>query len=175
MNTLNILLSSNVASTNIYLPSVSISDSTTVIFSLSAVDKSRVPLSLKVRWGDTSDDEYYANNFFVDFSTQTILDQVQFGVNYTLFTDYSHVYHPSNSSLLLNLSCQLLVSYHNNTQCRFIQPLTIYSPSFYAKVGDLNLINTSFISTDKSLLYTFITEEGSVTDLIFNSERGISN
>jgi len=65
--------------------------------------------------------------------------------------------------------------YHNGTQCRFIQPLTIYSPSFYAKMGNLNLINTSFISTDKSLLYTLIAETGSVTDLVFDSERSISN
>jgi len=175
MNTTNILLSSTVTSTNIYLSSASISDSSNVVFSLSAVDKSRVPLSLKIRWGDTSDDEYYANDFFVNFSTQSVLDQIQYQVNYTLFKDYSHIYYPSNSSLLLNLSCQLLVSYHNGTQCRFIQPLTIYSPSFYAKMGNLNLINTSFISTDKSLLYTLIAETGSVTDLVFDSERSISN
>lgn len=175
MTSYNILLSSNPSTTLRYLSALSLGDVSTVNFSLSAIDKSRVPVSLKIRWGDNSQDEYYSNNFFVDYSTQSILDQIQFSINYTLLKDYSHIYYPSSDALTTNLSCQFLISYQNNTTCRFVQPITIYSPSFYSKIGDLNLVNSAFISTDKSMLYTFSTLSGDITDLILDTERSIIN
>lgn len=175
MTSYNISLSSNPSSENVYLSNFTLSDVSNVSFSLSAVDRSRIPISLKIRWGDSSSDEYHVNNFFIDYSKQSILDQILYSVNYTLLTDYSHIYKPSSSTLTTYLSCQFLVTYQDNSKCRFIQPLTIYSPSFYSKIGDLNIVNTSFISVDKSLLHTFITENGSITDLVFDTERSIAN
>lgn len=175
MTSYNIVLSSNPSSTNVYLSSFTLNDTSNVSFSLSAVDRSRIPISLKIRWGDNAPDEYFANNFFVDYSKQSILEQIQYSINYTLLKDYSHIYNPSSSSLATYLSCQFLLSYQDNTQCRFIQPFVIYSPSFYSKIGDLNLNNTSFISVDKSLLHTFVTENGDITDLVFDTERSIVN
>jgi hypothetical protein len=175
MTSYTIVLSSNPSTSSINYSNINLSDITNLTITLSSVDRSRIPISLKLRWGDGSTDELYTNNFFIDYSKQSILDQIQRSINYTILAEYSHILYPSTSALVKSISCQALITYQDSTSCRFVQPITIYSPSYYAKVGDLELINTNFLSTDKSILYTFSTSDGSVTDLIFNSETGITN
>lgn len=175
MNSYTILLSSNPSTTVRYLNSVTLNDISNVTLSLSAVDRTRIPISLKIRWGDNSADEFSSNNFFVDYSKQSILDQIQYSINYTILKDYNHIFYPSSTALTTVLSCQLLLTYQDSTSCRFVQPITLYSPSFYSKVGDLSLINSSFVSTDKSLLYTLATIDGSITELMFDTEKSVTN
>lgn len=170
MTSYTLNLSSNPSSTILYLPSITFSDITSVTVSLSGVDRSRVPTDVRFRWGDNTQDEFYSNSFFVDYKTESILDQVLYGTNYTVLKEYSHTYYPSANSLSVILSCQVLVTYQDSTSCRFIQPITIYSPSYYAKIGDLKILNTNYIDTSNNLLYTFATNDGSVVEFVFNSE-----
>lgn len=170
-----ISLSSNPSSTNIVLNTIQLSDITSLTLSLSNIDRSRIPVSLRLRWGDNSEDEFYNNNFFIDYSKQSILDQVRYGVNYTLLREYNHVFYPSDTSLSRNLSCQVKLTYQDSTSCRFVIPITIYSPSFYSKVGDLKLQASNFVSSDKSMLFTFSTNTNNITELLFNYENAITN
>jgi len=163
-------LSSNPSTTTVNLSTITFSDITSVTVSLSNVDRSRVPTDVRFRWGDNTKDEFYSNNFFVNYETSSILDQVLYGTNYTVLKEYDHTYYPSANSLALQLSCQVLVTYQDSTSCRFVQPITIYSPSYYAKIGDLKILNTNYIDISNNLLYTFSTDDGSVIEFVFNSE-----
>ena len=170
MTSYTLYLSSNPSSTTIYLSDVVFSDITSVNVSLSGVDRSRIPTDVRFRWGDNTADEFYSNNFFVDYADLSILDQIRYNVNYTVLKDYNHTYYPSDSSLTVKLSCQTLVTYQDSTSCRFVQPITVYSPSFYSKIGDLKILNTNYIDVSRDLLYTFATNDGSVIEFVFDSE-----
>jgi hypothetical protein len=170
MTSYTLYLSSNPSLTNVYLANINFSDITSVTVSLSGIDKSRIPTDVRFRWGDDTADEFHSNNFFLNYKELSILDQIQNNVNYTVLKDYSHIYYPSANSLAVKLSCQTLITYQDSTSCRFIQPITVYSPSYYAKIGDLKILNTNYIDTSRDLLYTFSTNDGSVIEFVFNSE-----
>jgi hypothetical protein len=163
-------LSSNPSSATVFLSSVVFSDTTNAVISLSGIDRSRIPVSLRFRWGDNSSDEFYTNNFFINYTELSIIDQIQNNINYTLLKDYEHIFYPSSTSNVVNLTCQSLLTYHDGTSCRFIQPISIYSPSYYQRIGDLKLSNINYIDTDRSMLFTFTTSQGEVVDFVFDSE-----
>jgi hypothetical protein len=165
MNTVTLSLSSNSTSTNIYLPSIKLDGITTLTVNCSAISRAKIPTNLAIRWGDATSDELFTNNFFVDYAEQSLFDQILYGINYTIFKDYSHIYYPSTSTLTKLLSCQILVTYNDSTACRFVQPITILSPSFYSAIGDMFIANTNFTSSDNSLLYTFNTENGYILEM----------
>lgn len=158
MNSLSLLLSSNPSSTTITLSSVYMNDASMVSLDFTGVDKSKVPASVKIRWGDNSTDEFYTSSFFVSRRTFSIFNEVQLGGDYTVLNTYSHIYTPSDTALTRVLSCQALVTYIDDTSCRFVIPMTIYSPSFYTKIGDIELLQSNIYNKDKSTLYTFATK-----------------
>jgi len=170
MTSYTLNLSSNPSLSNVYLPNVNFSDITWLTVSLSGIDRSRIPTDVRFRWGDNTADEFHNNNFFIDYRDLSIFDQILYNVNYTILKDYNHIYYPSANSLAVKISCQTLVTYQDSTSCRFIQPITVYSPSHYAKIGDLNLLSTNYINTSRDLLYTFSASDGSVIEFVFNSE-----
>lgn len=170
MKSYTLYLSSNPSSTVIQLPSITLGDITTVTVSLTGVDRSRVPTDVQFRWGDTTSDEFHSNNFFINYAEVSIIDQIQNNINYTVFRDYDHIYYPSSSALTVKLSCQALITYQDSTTCRFVQPITIYSPSFYSKIGDFKLVCANYINTNKDMLYTLNTSDGSIVELVFDSE-----
>lgn len=151
--TKTIYLSSNPSSTQINNGVVYLSDISTVVVSVTGISISKPPISIKFSWGDDSPIYTEHNDFF----TKEIdpVKQALYGFNYTIIKDYSHVYTPSTTSLTKNLTCQALVTYYNGTSCRFIQPITIYSPSFYSKIEDLSLLQNNIVDSNGSILFTF--------------------
>lgn len=147
-----ITLSSNPSSTYVGNTLVYLSDILDITLKLDNIDLTRPPVSLKIDWGDGSDRETYYNDFF----TQNIntVNEILYGYNYTLITDYNHSYTTATNASTKNLSCQALVTYYNGTSCVFVQPISIISPSFHSKIGDITLLNNNILE-DKSILYTF--------------------
>lgn len=151
--TKTIYLSSNPASTQINYNTVYLPDISTLIINVTGIDLSRAPTSIKIAWGDYTDSEITSNDYF-----KTNIDTVKqaiYGFDYSIIKDYSHVYYPSTTSLTRNLTCQALVTYYNGDICRFVQPITIYSPSFYSRIGDLSLLQSNITDNEGSVLYTF--------------------
>ena len=151
--TRTIYLSSNPASAQINYNTVYLSDISTVYLNVTGVNLTKPPVNIKISWGDESPIETYSNNFFT--SEIDPVKQALYGFNYSIVELYSHSYDPSSSSLTKNLTCQALVTYFDGTSCRFVQPITIYSPSFYNRIADLSLIQNNIVDNSDSVLFTF--------------------
>lgn len=145
-------LSSNPLSQLIFYPIRYLSDIIKVEVNFSSIDLSKILVGVKIDWGD--------NTSTIQIKTDNINK-----FNYTYKKGYSqqidsyfHVYEYSKTSLIKELSCQFLLSYIDGSSCRFVQPLTIVSPSFYNKIEDLYLLENNILE-DKSILYTFISKK----------------
>ena len=171
MNNLTVTLSSNPSSTLIFNEEVYMSDMTNLTLNLTYASRTVVPFSLKIRWGDNTGDEFYTNNLFPTEEELSTVDEIVQGGNYTLlYTDYNHIFQPSATTLVRKLTCQALLTYLNTLSCRFVVPITIYSPSFHTKIGNLSLLNSTMYNADKNVLLTFGTEiDGSVLESVIDN------
>ena len=165
MITTTVYLSSNPSSTIIFNDSVELIDITNVVFNLDDVSLLKPPLNIKFNWGDLSATEQYINDFFTD--EINAVNEFLYGFNYTIMKDYNHIYSPSETSITRKLSAQALITYFDRTSCLFIQPFTIYSPSFNQRIGDMEILKSNFIDKSGNILYTFGTKnDGYVIDAV---------
>jgi len=127
-------------------------------------------VSITIRWGDGSSDEYYTNDFFAD--TIDLVKEITFGYDYNIITKYDHQYSPSSVALTKVLSAQVLANYYDDTSCRFVIPINITNPSLINKVGDLNVLNIASINptTDEYLLTLHTKNGGYIVDTVFSVE-----
>lgn len=156
--TKTIYLSSNPSSAQINYSSVYLSDISTLIVNISGVSLTKPPVNIKFDWGDNSKVEIF-NNEFSNIENFNSVNEATYGYSYSIMREYSHVYSPSDTSLTKNLTCQALVTFYNGSSCRFVVPITIYSPSFYSRVEDLSLIQNNFTDNRGSILFTFQTQK----------------
>jgi len=168
MNTLTVYLSSSPSSTYIVEDEIYFTDVTDVSFNVDDVSFHKPPLSIKFDWGDLSLIYTELNDFF---STEpNTITQSVYGSPITLIKEYKHTYSPSIEALTTKLSCQVKVTYYDSTSCVFVQPITIYTPSFHAKVEDITLLQTAFIDNYSSVLYTFMaSKDGSVIESVYSN------
>ncbi len=166
MTTQTLLLSSNINSNLITLPTTFVYDINTIVFGTSAIYADKPLLSIKIDWGDRSEQESYQNDFFNDEGGAS---ETSFGYEYTILNNYTHVYSPSNKSLTSKLSAQLVARYYDGTMCRFVIPLTIISPSVVNKLGDLDILSVNSLNTSNDYLLSIHTsKEGYVVDTVLS-------
>lgn len=167
MTTQTIYLSSNSASTLVVSPTAYMYDTTTLVLNTQFVSADKPLLSITVNWGDGTDSEYYANDFFSD--QLNVVNEISFGYDYTVIKPYSHEYTPSSVALTRILSAQLLVNYFDNTSCRFLVPVNITNPSLINKAGDLNVLSVNALSLSGDYIISLHTaNEGFVIDTVLS-------
>lgn len=167
MTTQTIYLSSNSASTLVVSPTAYMYDTTTLVLNTQFVSADKPLLSITVNWGDGTDSEYYANDFFSD--QLNVVNEISFGYDYTVIKPYSHEYSPSSVALTRILSAQLLVNYFDNTSCRFLVPVNITNPSLINKAGDLNVLSVNTLSLSGDYIISLHTaNEGFVIDTVLS-------
>jgi len=167
MTTQTIYLSSNSASTLVVSPTAYMYDTTTLVLNTQFVSADKPLLSITVNWGDGTDNEYYANDFFSD--KLNVVNEISFGYDYTVIKPYSHEYSPSSVALTRILSAQLLVNYFDNTSCRFLVPVNITNPSLINKAGDLNVLSVNTLSLSGDYIISLHTaNEGFVIDTVLS-------
>lgn len=168
MTTRTISLSSNSTSTLITVPTVYMYDTSNLIVDTMDIYTEKPIVSLTIRWGDGSDDEYYVNDFFTEVTD--IVKEITFGYDYNIITEYNHQYSPSSIALTKVLSAQVLANYYDDTSCRFVIPIDITNPSLINKVGDLNLLNITSINpmTDEYLLTLHAKNGSYIVDTVFS-------
>jgi hypothetical protein len=158
MTTATLYLSSNITSTVIYYSPIHSSCPLTLNVDVGEISLDKSPISIKISWGDNTAIEEYFNDYFTQ---ENVVNQVLYGFDYSIIRKYSHEYGCSTSALTRNLSCQFLVTYFDGTSCRFVQPISLYTPSFTEKIGDLYLLQTNIVDTDYTTLYTMYSDKGS--------------
>ena len=167
MTTQTIYLSSNSTSTLVVSPTAYMYDTTTLVLNTQFVSADKPLLSITVNWGDGTDSEYYANDFFSD--QLNVVNEISFGYDYTVIKPYSHEYSPSSVALTRILSAQLLVNYFDNTSCRFLVPVNITNPSLINKAGDLNVLSVNALSLSGNYIISLHTaNEGFVIDTVLS-------
>lgn len=167
MTTQTIYLSSNSTSTLVVSPTAYMYDTTTLVLNTQFVSADKPLLSITVNWGDGTDSEYYANDFFSD--QLNVVNEISFGYDYTVIKPYSHEYSPSSVALTRILSAQLLVNYFDNTSCRFLVPVNITNPSLINKAGDLNVLSVNALSLSGDYIISLHTaNEGFVIDTVLS-------
>lgn len=167
MTTQTIYLSSNSASTLVVSPTAYMYDTTTLVLNTQFVSADKPLLSITVNWGDGTDSEYYANDFFSD--QLNVVNEISFGYDYTVIKPYSHEYTPSSVALTRILAAQLLVNYFDNTSCRFLVPVNITNPSLINKAGDLNILSVNALSLSGDYIISLHTaNEGFVIDTVLS-------
>ena len=146
MNTLILQLSSNASTTEVVYPEKYFSGRVNMIIDNHNIYTGDTLTNFKIQWDGQTDAEIYQTHFNVlkVFNTDY----------YGILKEYDHIYHPSDSTLTKKLTCQALVTYFDGASCRFIQPITIYSPSFHDKIQDLTLIENNFTDNNGSIIYT---------------------
>jgi hypothetical protein len=168
MTTITLPISSNVSSTFISYQEIQSSCPLKLVVDVSEISLDKSPISIKFRWGDGSEDEIYYNDYFTQ---EDVVNQVLYGFDYSIIKPYSHDYGCSSLSLTKQLSCQCLVSYFDGTSCRFVQPISLYTPSFIEKVGDVTLLETNIVDTDYTTQYTMYSDkEGYVMESIYTPD-----
>ena len=167
MTTQTINLSSNSTSTLVVSPTAYMYDTTTLVLDTQFVSADKPLLSITVNWGDGTDSEFYANDFFSD--QLNVVNEISFGYDYTVIKPYSHEYSPSSVALTRILSAQLLVNYFDNTSCRFLVPINITNPSLINKAGDLNVLSVNTLSLSGDYIISLHTaNEGFVIDTVLS-------
>lgn len=155
--TKTIYLSSSPSSTQISYTPVYLSDISTLIVNVSGINLSKPPINIKISWGDNTPVYIEYNKFFSTELNQ--VNEIFYGFDYSIIKNYSHIYSPSDTSLTKNLTCQALITYFDGTSCRFVQPITIYSPSFYSRIEDLHLLQNNIVDNNDKVLFTFLAQK----------------
>ena len=146
MNTFILQLSSNALTTEVVYPEKYFSGRVSMVLDNNNIYTGNTLTNFKIKWDGETDVEIYQTHFNILKVLNTDY--------YNALREYDHLYHPSDSTLTKRLTCQALVTYFDGTSCRFIQPITIYSPSFHDKIQDLTLIENNFTDNNGSIIYT---------------------
>lgn len=164
MTNITVYLSSNPYSTSVVSPVSYMYDATVLTLNTNSVSLSGIPVSVAVRWGDNTPDEYYTANFFDN--NATAIDSIVNGNSYTIITDYTHRYNTSSTALTQKLSAQLLFRYFTGITCVFTIPIEITNPSLLNKCGVIDAISVDSNFNGKKLITLYCEKAKSVTDVI---------
>ena len=151
MNSLTLTLTSEVDTYSYYLSGKVLTDTTMVNLVLSSLpfNTTQLPVKLTINWGDNSTIDSLKAHYF-NLSTSILS-----AAKPDILTNISqHLYHPSTTSTVYALTCEVTLDYINNKQYYFNIPIQIISPSFHEKIGDITLLQSSILDYN-SMLYVF--------------------
>ena len=144
------LISSSPKGTKI-LPRVILQDTSELIVNLQQLYLKEPVCSFKFEWGDGSDVEVVKADFFTED-----INNVKY---YNVSWDQEHTYNPSSTNLIRSIVCQVMVVYCSGKYAQFFIPISIYSPSFFSRIGDLSLIKNNYLGSNESdIMYTLHTQ-----------------
>jgi hypothetical protein len=167
MNSYTLNISSTTTGTTTYLTEIDLFDVTTFNLDFNNVTQPILATRLLLDWGDGSAVEEYEKSLYKNYRTSSIFSEILYGREGTLLTDtYSHIFYPSNKTLQLKLSSQIVIVFADNTQNRYIVPLNIRCGSFYETIYDLNLVDTNMltISTNNINFVFTTTQDGYIIE-----------
>lgn len=150
MNTKTVVISATTFLPVIYLNSITLVDMTNLSFNLSNIPCGRDPIVIEFDW--------YGNRSVTN--TYTAHPVKGFGALLSTFTQlsaktYDYMYLPGENTLVKSFSC--IIKYTNlvfnnraavnSYAVTIIQPITIFAPSFYNKIGDMDILQTNIINS----------------------------
>jgi len=160
MNTYNLSLStSSAALTSDYL-TVDLFDQTEVTVNLANIFTEVFPYYVAIDWGDGSDIFEPEIRTFINYRTESILDEITKGVAPPfLTTDYKHIYTPSSSSLVKSVTLKIGIQYTTGDITQINIPFDIRTEGYYETIGDLKIEGVNMINnTNLDTTFQFRTE-----------------
>lgn len=112
---------------------------------MSGITEARYPIFLTIDWGDGTS-ETFDNKTYKNYRENSIIPEILYGkFSSVLQTTYEHVYHPSESSLIKQLTAQIYIEYGGNEFSWFLIPIKIENDSYFDVVGDMDLLHTNIL------------------------------
>ena len=151
MNSLTLYLTGAVDTYSYYLSGKTLTDITMINLVLSSLpfDETHLPFKLTVNWGDGSATDTQKAHYF------NLSSAILSATKPDILTNVAqHLYHPSDTTTMRALTCEVTIDYINNKQYYYNIPIQITSPSFQEKIGDITLLQTSIINYT-NMLYVF--------------------
>ena len=170
MNTANVFYNLSAADSNIMLikEPLIFKGSTSLNFILTGiVEEENEVLAIHIDWGDGTPKQIIQKDLIFDYREQSILNEIIYGkIRGRITTTYAHTfYNNSLSSHNISLTSQFLLSFNNGVYINFVQPISIFTNSYYDEIGDLNILNTQIIATSAN--NTFFNFEGHINNQTF--------
>ena len=140
MNSYNISLSSTATSVTSNFGTINLFDQTEVIIDLKNIFSDVFPYYVVIDWGDGSDIFEPEIKTFINYRTESILNEITRGVSPPfLNTDYKHIYYPSPNSLVKSLTLKIGIQYTTGEIALFNIPLNIRTEGYYENIRDVSL------------------------------------
>lgn len=140
MNTYNISLSTISTSLTSNLDTVDLFDQTEVSVDLNNVFSEVFPYYVAIDWGDGSEVFEPEIKTFINYRTESILDEITKGVSPPfLNTKYKHIYFPSPTSLVKSLTLKVGIQYTTGEITQVNIPVDIRTEGYYENIRDVKL------------------------------------
>ncbi len=140
MNTFNISLSTTTTELTSNQDTIDLFDQTQISINLTNVFSEVFPYYVAIDWGDGSDVFEPEIKTFIEYRTESILDEITKGVSPPfLNTTYTHIYYPSETSLVKQLTAKIGIQYTTGEITKINIPLSIRTEGYYENIGDVKL------------------------------------
>jgi hypothetical protein len=147
MNTYNISLSTTSTSLTSNYDTIDLFDQTEVSINLSNIFSGVFPYYVVIDWGDESEVFEPEIKTFINYRTESILDEITKGVSPPfLNTTYKHIYYPSPTSLVKSLTLKVGIQYTTGEITIFNIPLDIRTEGYYENIRDVKLEGVKIIN-----------------------------
>ena len=147
MNTYNISLSTTSTSLTPNYDTIDLFDQTEVSINLSNIFSGVFPYYVVIDWGDESEVFEPEIKTFINYRTESILDEITKGVSPPfLNTTYKHIYYPSPTSLVKSLTLKVGIQYTTGEITIFNIPLDIRTEGYYENIRDVKLEGVKIIN-----------------------------
>ncbi len=147
MNTYNISLSTTSTSLTSNFDTINLFDQTQVSIDLKNIFSEVFPYYVVIDWGDGSDIFEPEIKTFINYRTESILNEITRGVSPPfLNTDYTHIYYPSPNSLVKSLTLKIGIQYTTGDITQFNIPVDIRTEGYYENIRDVMLEGVEIIN-----------------------------
>lgn len=147
MNTYTISLSTTSTSLTSNFDTIDLFDQTEVSINLSNIFSDVFPYYVAIDWGDESEVFEPEIKTFINYRTESILDEIAKGVSPPfLNTSYKHIYYPSPNSLVKSLTLKVGIQYTTGEITLFNIPLDIRTEGYYENIRDVKLEGVKIIN-----------------------------
>ena len=147
MNSYNISLSTTSTSLTSNFDTINLFDQTQVSIDLKNIFSEVFPYYVVIDWGDGSDIFEPEIKTFINYRTESILNEITRGVSPPfLNTDYTHIYYPSPNSLVKSLTLKIGIQYTTGDITQFNIPVDIRTEGYYENIRDVMLEGVEIIN-----------------------------
>ena len=147
MNTYTLSPTTTTTSVTATEPIIDLFDITEVTLDLSNIYTEVFPYYIGIAWGDDSQVFEPDLKTFLDYRTESIIDQITKGVLPPfLIRPYKHVYKPSSSSLVKKLTLQIGIQYITGDITQINVPVNIRTEGYYQNIGDLSIEGATIVN-----------------------------